>query len=64
MSDEQKTALIAMAEEWLQIALKCTAVAERHKAKGEKLQYLEQEAYATARRACAQELKRMVEGGI
>ena len=63
MSDELKDKLLTMADEWLQIAVKCDAVAERHKSKGERLQYLEQQAFATARRACAQDLKRVVEGG-
>ncbi len=61
MTSEVKSSLLTMADEWLQIALKCDAVAQRHKGKGERLQYLEQMAFATARRACAEELKRKVE---
>ncbi len=61
MTPDDKTALLAMADSWQQIAMKCSAVAARHRAKGERLQAIEQEAFATSRRACAEELKRMVE---
>lgn len=63
MNEELKTKLQLLADEWLQIAGKCDAVAQRHKAKGEILCYHEQLAFGTARRACAQDLKRIMEGG-
>ncbi len=60
MNGEDKNSLLSMAEGWLQIAAKCDHVAQRHKDKGERLQYLEQQAFSTARRACAEELKRKI----
>ena len=60
MTTTDKNTLYAAASEWEQVALKCSAVAARHRAKGERLQAIEQEAFATARRACAAQLKALV----
>lgn len=57
MTTEEQNQLHALASEWEQIAMKCDAVAARHKLKGERLQYLEQAAFATGRRACVASLK-------
>lgn len=59
MTPTEKSTLLALTTEWQQIATKCSAVADRHRAKGEKLQYVESMAFATARRACAEELKKV-----
>lgn len=58
---DETNRLLALVSEWEQVALKCDAVAARHRAKGERLQAIEQAAFATGRRACAESLKRALE---
>lgn len=62
MTTEELNKLSALLHEWEQIALKCDAVAARHRAKGERLQAIEQAAFATGRRACASQLRATIEG--
>lgn len=59
-SPEQLTELRLLVIQWRQIAAKCNAVAERHKTKGEKVQMIEQAAFAYGRNSCAQMLENVI----